>query len=167
MNDAHLHMVVNHFPIIGTILGLGILITGIFIKNNTVKNTAYSLFIVAAIFAFISMATGDGAEHMVKNMPNIGFKIIHEHEEWAEKLAIVLYLLGVTSIIGLYMNVKNHVKSKLVSFLVLTFALVGTLLAVQTGTSGGEVRHTEIRPNAIQASTDKQNNDANSGEENE
>ena len=23
MNDAHLHMVVNHFPIIGTIFGLG------------------------------------------------------------------------------------------------------------------------------------------------
>jgi hypothetical protein len=23
MNDAHLHLVVNHFPIIGTIFGLG------------------------------------------------------------------------------------------------------------------------------------------------
>jgi hypothetical protein len=28
MNDAHLHLLVNHFPIIGTIFGLGILITG-------------------------------------------------------------------------------------------------------------------------------------------
>ena len=37
MNDAHLHMVVNHFPIIGTIFGLGILITGIVMKNNIIK----------------------------------------------------------------------------------------------------------------------------------
>ena len=51
MNDAHLHLAVNHFPIIGTILGLGILIAGIILKNNSVKNTAYCLFIVAAIFA--------------------------------------------------------------------------------------------------------------------
>ena len=34
MNDAHLHLVVNHFPIIGTILGLGILIAGIVLKNK-------------------------------------------------------------------------------------------------------------------------------------
>ena len=51
MNDAHLHMVVNHFPIIGTIFGLGILITGIFMKHTVIKNVAYILFVVAAIFA--------------------------------------------------------------------------------------------------------------------
>ena len=48
MNDAHLHMVVNHFPIIGIILGFGVLIAGMLLKNNSVKNTAYSLFIVGA-----------------------------------------------------------------------------------------------------------------------
>jgi hypothetical protein len=37
MNDAHLHLVVNHFPIIGTILGLGTLVAGILLKNNSVK----------------------------------------------------------------------------------------------------------------------------------
>ena len=37
MNDAHLHMVVNHFPIIGTIFGLGILITGIVLKIKQLK----------------------------------------------------------------------------------------------------------------------------------
>jgi len=37
MNDAHLHMVVNHFPIIGIIFGLGILISGIALKNDVVK----------------------------------------------------------------------------------------------------------------------------------
>jgi uncharacterized membrane protein len=72
MNDAHLHMIVNHFPIIGTILGLGILITGIILKNNSVKNTAYGLFIVATIFVALSMGTGEGAEELLEDMPNIG-----------------------------------------------------------------------------------------------
>jgi uncharacterized membrane protein len=66
MNDAHLHMVVNHFPIIGTIFGLGILIAGILLKNNAVKNTAYVLLIIAAVFGFASMSTGEGAEELVK-----------------------------------------------------------------------------------------------------
>jgi uncharacterized membrane protein len=150
MNDAHLHLVVNHFPIIGTILGLGILIAGLILKNNSVKNTAYFLFIVAAIFAFMSMATGEGAEELVEDMPNIGHEIIHEHEEMAEKLALVLYLLGIVSIVGLYTNFKKNPKSNLVSYFAVIIAAVGVFLAQQTGTTGGEIRHTEIRPIKIQ-----------------
>lgn len=136
---------VNHFPIIGTIFGFGILIAGIIFKNNTVKNVSYVVFIISAIFAAFSMYTGDGTDDMVKGMPNIGKQIIHEHEEMAEKLAIVLYILGVISLLGLYTNIKYHSKAKLVSFLALAIATVAVFLAQQTGTSGGEIRHTEIR----------------------
>lgn len=164
MNDAHLHLVVNHFPIIGTILGLGILITGIILKNNTVKNTAYVLFIVSAIFAAFSMGTGEGAEEMVEDMPTVGKQIIHEHEEMAEKLALVLYFLGVISLGGLFLNYKKHAKAQLVSIVTLLVAIGATFLAQQTGTTGGEIRHTEIRPNAVQATGAEQNNVGEKGE---
>ncbi|WP_035672357.1 hypothetical protein [Flavobacterium sp. 83] len=149
MNDAHLHMVVNHFPIIGTILGLGVLITGIILNNNSVKNTAYALFVVAALFALASMATGDGAEEMVEDMPSIGKSIIHEHEEIAEKLAIVLYLLGAISIMGIVLNIKNHSKAKFISFVAVIVAASGVYISTLVGTSGGEIRHTEIREDGI------------------
>ncbi len=145
MNDAHLHMVVNHFPIIGSIFGLGILITGMILKNNSIKNTAYVLFIVAAIFAAFSIGTGEGAEEMVEDMPNIGKRIIHEHEEIAEKLALVLYLLAAISLTGLIMNIKNYSKAKLISYVAIVVATVAVVLSTQVGTSGGEIRHTEIR----------------------
>lgn len=148
MNDAHLHMVVNHFPIIGTIFGFGILIVGLVLKNKTLQNTSYVLFIVAAIFAAISMGTGEGAEELVEDMPNIGKQIIHEHEELAEKLAVLLYVLGGLSLAGLYLNFKKHSKAKLISFLILGIATAGLFLVQKVGTSGGEIRHTEIRANA-------------------
>ncbi|MNX67820.1 hypothetical protein D3C86_989750 [compost metagenome] len=148
MNDAHLHMIVNHFPIIGTILALGILITGLILKNNSVKSTAYVLFIVAAIFGAFSMATGEGAEELVEDMPNIGKQIIHEHEELAEKLALLLYVLGAFSLLALFLNFKKNSKEKLVSFLIVGIATAGLFLIQKVGTSGGEIRHTEIRANA-------------------
>jgi uncharacterized membrane protein len=148
MNDAHLHMVVNHFPIIGTIFGFGILIVGLVLKNKTLMNTSYALFIIAAIFGAISMATGEGAEELVEDIPNIGKQIIHEHEELAEKLAVLLYVLGTLSLIGLYLNFKNNVKAKLLSFLILGISAAGLFLVQKVGTSGGEIRHTEIRANA-------------------
>lgn len=149
MNDAHLHLIVNHFPIIGTIFGFGILIVGMLLKNNSVKNTAYVLFIVAAIFAALSMATGEGAEELVEDMPNIGKKIIHEHEELAEKLAIALYVLGTASLFALFLSVKKNSKEKLVSYFILGLAFVAIFLSQKVGTSGGEIRHTEIRENPV------------------
>ncbi len=147
MNDAHLHMVVNHFPIIGTIFGLGILITGIVMKKNVIKNVAYVLFCISAIFGFASMYTGEGAEEIAENLPSVTDQIIHEHEEMAEKLALVLYVLAGISLVGLFLNFKNHAKASLVSYLAFVIALVAVFLGKQTGTTGGDVRHTEIRAN--------------------
>lgn len=157
MNDAHLHMVVNHFPIIGTILGAGILLAGILFKNNTVKNVAYVLFVVAAVFAAVSMATGEGAEEMVEDMPNVGHDIIHEHEEIAEKLALSLYVLGVVSLIGLYANIKKLSQAKIVAVLTLVISIISIYFAQLTGTTGGEIRHTEIRANATGADAASEN----------
>jgi uncharacterized membrane protein len=145
MNDAHLHMVVNHFPIIGLIFGLGILIMGLILKNESVKNTAFVVFIIATIFGFLSMYTGDGAEEVVENLPNIGHKIIHEHEELAERFMIALYATAFFALLSLVASSKQHKFAKLLSFITLTLALVGVVLTKSVGTSGGEIRHTEIR----------------------
>lgn len=164
MNDAHLHMVVNHFPIIGTIFGLGILLAGIFMKQTVVKNVAYILFVVAAIFGAVSMATGEGAEEIAEKLPSVTDQIIHEHEEMAEKLALVLYALGVVSLLGLYLNFKNHAKAAAVSYIALVVAIIGVFFGKQTGTTGGEVRHTEIRANAT-ATTAVDSNGAEEGDD--
>jgi hypothetical protein len=70
----------------------------------------------------------------------------------AEKLALVSYVLVLISIAGLYLELKKHSKAKLVSFLALVVALVGVILAQQTGTTGGEIRHTEILENTAKSS---------------
>ena len=62
MNDAHLHLLVNHFPITGTIFGFLVLLGGLYFKSTSIKNTAYLLFIIATTFTVFSMVTGEGAE---------------------------------------------------------------------------------------------------------
>ena len=156
MNDAHWHLVVNHFPIIGAILGLGILIVGLILKNSAVKNTAYILFVVAAIFAFASMATGEGAEALVEDMPNLGHQIIHEHEELAEKLALLLYATAFFSLLSMYTDVKKYKYAKTLSVVTLLLAIGSSVVGTFVGNSGGEIRHTEIRENGINAAPSKE-----------
>jgi uncharacterized membrane protein len=160
MNEAYVHIVVNHFPIIGTLFGIGILITGLILKNDSVKNTAYVLFIIATIFGAISVGTGEGAEEMVEDFPNIGKAIIEEHEELAEKFALLLYATGFFALISIVASIKRFRLAKMFSFITLVLALIAGVLSLNVGKSGGEIRHTEIRED----SGGKVVNDKNSNE---
>ena len=126
MNQAHLHMVFNHFPIIGLFFGIGILAYGIIKKQTILVNTAYVIFIVCMIMAKATMMTGEGAEEIVEEL-GISHDIIHEHEEIAETFMKILYALGILSIFGLVANVKKHAKAAIVSYSV--FRRAGTLFA--------------------------------------
>jgi uncharacterized membrane protein len=127
------------------------------LKNNSVKNTAYILFAVAAIFAAFSMGTGEGAEELVEDMPNIGHQIIHEHEEIAEKFAVILYVTGFFGLVSLFTSYKKYRFATLFSFITLALAIVAGVLTKSVGTSGGEIRHTEIRTNIISTTGAEQN----------
>lgn len=164
MNDAHLHIVVNHFPIIGIIFGLGILVTGMVMKNNAVKNTAYVLFAVAAIFAAFSMGTGEGAEELVEDMPSVGKQIIHEHEEIAEKFAIIMYATGFFGLLSLFASYKKYRFATVFSYITLVLAILAGILTKSVGTTGGEIRHTEIRTNTISKVGAEQNVSGNQEE---
>ncbi|HBK82435.1 MAG TPA: hypothetical protein DDZ41_02375 [Flavobacterium sp.] len=96
-----------------------------------------------------SMITGEGAEEIVEEL-GISHSIIHEHEEFAETFIKVLYALGIFSILGLYFQIKKHSKTSLASYIVLLTSVVSVILSTLVGTSGGEIRHTEIRKNASQ-----------------
>ncbi len=159
MNEAHLHMVVNHFPIIGTILAIGILIAGLLSKNRSIINTSYVLFVIGAIFGILSMNTGEGAEELVEDMPGIGWKIIHEHEELAEKMALLLDILGVLSLVGFYFQYKKNTKEKLVSYIILLIGIASLFVIQKVGTSGGEIRHTEIRKDFSNTNIEKEASD--------
>ena len=152
MNQAHLHMVFNHFPIIGLFFGIGILAFGIIRKQTLLVNTAYVMFLVCMIMGKATMMTGEGAEEIVEEL-GISHDIIHEHEEIAETFMKILYALGILSILGLTANLKKHTKATIVSYIVLILAIGSAILSKNVGTSGGEIRHTEIRQNLNNNST--------------
>ena len=158
MNDAHLHMVFNHFPIIGLFFGIGILAFGIIKKQTILVNTAYVIFIFCMIMAKATMMTGEGAEEIVEEL-GISHDIIHDHEELAETFMKVLYGLGILSILGLVVNLKKHSKAAIVSYVVLVLAIGSAILSKNVGTSGGEIRHTEIRENTDNVVIDENNED--------
>ena len=156
MNGAHWHLVVNHLPIIFPIVGVIVMITGLISKSEAVKRTAFMIFVFGALAAIAAMNTGEGAEEVVENINGVSENFIESHEEAAETFAILSYILGGISLLGLWASFKQKSFSSIISIATLIFAFVVVFFAKQTGTTGGEIRHTEIRSgNNIPASENK------------
>lgn len=149
MNGAHWHLVVNHLPIIFPVVGIMVMLSGVIAKSEAVKRTAWMIFIIGALTAIAAMTTGEGAEEIVEKLAGGTEHYIHRHEEATETFAILMYILGGISLIGLWASFKQKAFSTQISFAALVFALVVVFFAQQTGTSGGEIRHTEIRSGQI------------------
>ncbi len=145
MNGAHWHLVVNHLPIIFPLVGIIVMIAGIISKSAAVKRTAYMIFIFGALAAIAAMSTGEEAEEVVEKIGGVAENYIESHEETAETFSILSYLLGGISLLGLWVSFKQKKFSNLFTMFVLLFSLVVLFFAKQTGTTGGEIRHTEIR----------------------
>jgi len=145
---AYLHLLSNHVPILGSLFGVLLLVVALVKPNLHTTLSAYLILLVSGIGGIVAYFTGEPAEESIEHVAGISHKLIHVHEEMAEKLAIVLYLLGIVSIVGLYTNFKKNTKANLVSYLTVVIAAIGVFLGQKTGTTGGEIRHTEIRNNS-------------------
>jgi len=148
MNNAHFHLIVNHLPIVGCLIGILVLITGFLLKKTEVKLTALGIFIFSAITSIFAFYTGEGAEEVIEKISGVSETLLHTHEEYAESFFTLTLILGGFSLIGFITELKKLKYAKYFIFLTLLLALADGVLAKYVGTSGGEIRHTEIRNNA-------------------
>lgn len=145
MNGSHLHLLINHVPIVGVWIGLLVLLVGLLLKRNQVKNTALFIFIGSACTAIVAFLSGEGAEGIIGNLPTISETLIHKHEEYAELFFTILLILGGVSSITIGLS---HIKSKFAKYgflLVLLLSIGSVGISKYVGTSGGVITHIEIR----------------------
>lgn len=148
MNDAHLHLVLNHLPIIGLLIGTLILLVGILLKSPVSKKIALTVILLSSISAIPSFSSGEGAEEVVEHMEGMTKEthhLIHEHEEKAELFMPFAWTLIVLSLISIFLEWKKNKIAKFIQIATLLVALVATYIAREVGTSGGEISHPEIR----------------------
>lgn len=144
MNDAYLHLIINHVPIFSMIFGLFILAWGLWKKKDSIQRIALVLFVLGAIAGYVSVETGEGAEEVVEDyVANISHDAIHNHEEAAEIAMWFSIVTGVLALAGFFVaNYNPRFKNALMGVLLISaIAAVGTLL--YTAYEGGKIRHPE------------------------
>jgi uncharacterized membrane protein len=145
MNEAHIHLLVNHLPIIIPIIAIIARITAIFLKSDALKQFALILLILSGIFSFAAMQSGEKAEHLLEGTIFFSETHVEAHEEAAEVYAIFSYVIAVFAAIALWAEMTKKKFALLLTEITLGLCIVSMYFAQKTGTTGGEIRHEEIR----------------------
>ena len=145
MNWAHLHLMINHIPVLGTVFGTLLLVFGMAKKNEAIKRVSLGIFVIIAVATVPVYFTGEPAEEVVEHLPGVEEPIIEEHEEAGLISFIAVGILGVAvlGVLWRYRHADTIPKKYVIAGLILSIVVFG--LMVWTADLGGKIRHSEIR----------------------
>lgn len=149
MNWPHIHLMVNHIPIIGGGIALIAVLWGWMAKSRAVLVFAFTLTAAVGLGTYPVMLTGHEAEEAVEDLPWAERRIIHEHEEMGEKANIALVATGVLALVALWLGRGGREFRTAMTGAVALALLVGVILVALTALDGGEIRHDEIRDGPV------------------
>ena len=144
MNFSHLHLILNHFPIIGTIVGLGLFLVSFVGKNEDLRRSSYIIFAGVALITIPTFLSGYGAMLMIKG-PGVSDVLVQRHQGSAMLSFWFMEVTGAFSSIALWHSQLSSRPKNWVVAGVLLFSLVTAGLMARTGNTGGDIRHPEVR----------------------
>ncbi len=152
MNYAELHLLLNHFPIIGTIVGLGLFLVSFVGKNDDLRRGSYIVFVAIALISIPTFLSGFGAQLMIKG-PGVSDALLQRHQGAALLSLWFMEATGALALAGLWQSQRISHPARWNVSAVLLFSLLTAGLMARTGSTGGDIRHPEDRPSQAAATT--------------
>src|ERR1022692_4692214 len=145
MDLTHIHLLLNHFPTIGMIIGGGLFLLALIMKSDDLKLASLVVLLGIALLAIPTYMSGNGAQDAIKSLPGVSKSLIAAHEGAALLAIAFMEVLGAFAWLGLWQFRRlTYIPNwNLTVILLLTLVTFG--LMTRASNIGGEIRHAEIR----------------------
>jgi hypothetical protein len=143
VNFPHLHLLVNHVPILGAVFALLLVLWAM--RRGSRELTRLSLWVAlaAGLSAWPAYFTGDEAHEQVEDYPGFDHDTTHEHEEAAELALVVMLVTAGASAVALFLGRGGRTEPGWARGAVLLGLVASTATVVRAAWEGGEIRHEE------------------------
>jgi uncharacterized membrane protein len=147
INIAHLHLLLNHVPTVGMVVGLGLLLLALVRRNDHLVHSSLEVLFVVALVTLPVYLTGVAAEEALEGMAGVVPEAIDAHEAAALWGFMGMQVTGLVAWLGLWQSRRNSRASRSTVASVLLLAILTTAMMARAATIGGEIRHPEIAAN--------------------
>lgn len=147
MDLAHLHLLLNHFPSIGYIIGGGLFLVSLITKSDDLKRASLVVLLGISLLAIPTYISGNGAQDEIKALPGVSKSLIEAHETAALVALGFMEFTGIFSWLALWQfrRLAGIPRWNLALITVLTVVSIG--LIARASNIGGVIRHSEILAN--------------------
>ena len=144
---SHIHIILNHFVTVGFVMALFFYITGLVVKNDAMKRSSLTAFVICAVLGAPTFVTGASAMWALTDPPvnGIAKAVINAHRDWAIFSLFGLAFTGGAAWIELWRQRYIGRFSKFSLNFILIAAVITLAVMAETGHRGGQINHPEIR----------------------
>ena len=144
MNLTHIHLLINHFPTIGTILAIGLFVVALAGKSEDVKRASLAIFFVIALLSLPTYMSGSAAEAAIKDRPEVSAAVMERHRDAALPALLFMEMTGLVAWAALWQSRRSSRPARWSAPAVLVLSILTLGLMTRAANMGGEIRHPEI-----------------------
>ncbi len=145
MNLAHLHIVLNHLPTLGTLAGLGLLAWALWTRSATVERNSLIVLLASGLLVVPTYLSGNAADFMLVARDDIPSSLIEAHQNAAMLTLVFMTLTATFAWLGLWQFRRFRRQTASNAGIVLTFSVLTSGLILRTANLGGKISHPEVR----------------------
>ena len=160
LSPTHLHLLLNHFPTIGFIIGLGLFVIALIANSDHLKVGSLVVFVGIALITIPTYITGNAAEERLCQVagnslagsptapctdPEVSRVLMEMHEGAAFLALMLMQVTGGFAWLALWQQRRFTHIPKWNTYLVLLLSVITLATVSRAANIGGEIRHPEIR----------------------
>jgi uncharacterized membrane protein len=143
-NAAQLHLILNHFPIIGLGMVIIVLSYAVYVNDERIKKLGMFLLVLIGLITIPTFMTGDKAQRIVKGNDGVIEENIGAHESYAQTSMIAMEITAGVSLLGLVLFRKEKPVPVYFGVILLVMMVVVNIMMIYTGHLGGRIFHSAI-----------------------
>jgi uncharacterized membrane protein len=145
MNFAHMHVVLNHVPSLGTLFGVGLFIASLIQKNEKLQRRSLELLVLMSLAVLPTYLSGNASQLMLRSRTDISQGLIEAHQNSAIISLILVTITGTLAWFGLWQFRRFLRPGPMNTIAVLVFSVITSAMILRTANLGGDISHPEIR----------------------
>jgi len=153
LNLAHLHLLLNHVPTIGSVAALGLFVIAFIRRDEGLKLVGLEVLFLIALLSFPAFFTGIAAFSKLRGQPGVSEAAIRLHEDVAIYGFTWMEIAGFIGWVALWQARRRGRAAR--GLVTTTFVLLIVAFAVMARAAnlGGDIRHPEIGSAAVTIDT--------------
>jgi uncharacterized membrane protein len=141
MDWAHLHLMTNHLPVVGMIIGLVIFAVSLAWKSADLRKFSLYYFVVLGAASLVVFLTGEPAEELIERTRSVSEAAIERHEEASVIGLLAIEAVAVLSFAGIFFRKAEVASRAWFTRSLLALSLIASGVIGWVANLGGQIEH--------------------------